>query len=366
MKYTAIIILCLFLLSGCKTNIVEEAKPEEPINIILLIGDGMGLSQLTSVYYYKNEEPNVSRFKNVGLIKTSSSSHRITDSGASGTAYACGQKSYNGSIGVGNDSLPIPNITEVLALRGYKNGLIATSSITHATPAAFFAHSKLRSKEEYIASQLCNSKIDFFAAGGTQFFNQREDGANYIDSLANYGFSIDTNSLPTTISDYSQKYGFLLAEKAMPPMIHSRGDFLPQATKLGLEYLSKSDSGFFLMVEGSQIDWAGHVNNSEYLLSEMIDFDNAVGEAMDFAEKNGNTLVIVTADHETGGFALSADTSIVNDGNYDVIYPGFAAKTHTASMVPILTFGPGAEGFGGIYENSILFDKIISLVNASH
>ena len=142
----------------------------------------------------------------------------------------------------------------------------------------------------------------------------------------------------------------------MPKMLEGRGDFLPDATKLAIEQLSKNENGFFLMVEGSQIDWGGHANDAEYLISEQLDFDKTIGVALDFAKRNGNTLVIVTADHETGGFTLAAE-----DDNYNSIKPSFSTGGHSATMVPVFSYGPTEEDFGGIYENTSLFNKMISL-----
>ena len=350
---------------ACNTNtgVNEVPKHKKPLNIILLIGDGMGLSQVSSAFYYKEGTINISRFKNIGLFTNSSSSHKITDSAAGATAFSCGKKTYNGAVGMDTDSLPINNITELLVNKGYISGLVATSSITHATPAAFYAHAKLRKKEELIASQLPVSNIRFFAAGGLQYFNKRTDAINYYDTLLHKGFIVDTVALSKNIEDYNTKYGFLLSGDGMPKQIEGREDFLPKATDLAIEYLSKSDSGFFLMVEGSQIDWAGHDNDSEYLISEMIDFDNAVGKALDFAEKDGNTLVIVLADHETGGFALAADNTIKMNGDYDVISPVFSTKGHTANLIPAYTYGPGAENFIGFYQNNEIFEKIFQSID---
>ena len=155
------------------------------------------------------------------------------------------------------------------------------------------------------------------------------------------------------ISDKS-KYGFLLAQESMPRMLEGRGDFLPNATQLALDYFSKSEERFFLMIEGSQVDWGGHANDEDYLVSELIDFDNAIGKALDFAEKDGNTLVIVTADHETGGFTLAP-----NEGDYDDIKGVFSTNGHSATLIPVFAYGPGAELFGGIYENTGFFYKML-------
>jgi alkaline phosphatase len=169
---------------------------------------------------------------------------------------------------------------------------------------------------------------------------------------------METESLdPTSIMDGEQKYGYLLADDGMPKMIEGRGNFLVDATKLGIQRLSINKKGFFLMVEGSQVDWGGHNNEAAYLTGEIIDFDNAIGAVLDYAEKDGNTLVIVTADHETGGFTLAAD-----NGNYNRILPVFSTGGHSATMVPVFAYGPGAENFTGIYENTEIYQKLKKLL----
>jgi len=146
-----------------------------------------------------------------------------------------------------------------------------------------------------------------------------------------------------------------------------RGDFLPNATELGIQFLNKDNSNFFLMVEGSQIDWGGHANDSDYLISELIDFDNAIGKALDFAKRDGNTLVIVTADHETGGFTLAAKTKTRDNGkeysDYSEVEGRFSTNGHSATLIPVFAYGPGAEEFNGVYQNNEIFHKILKVTN---
>ena len=164
-------------------------------NIILLIGDGMGLSQISSAFYFKNSIPNYARFENIGLMRTSSTV-KITDSAAGATAFSAGKKTYNGAIGVDADTLAIPTIVEILSREQWNTGLISTSSITHATPASFYAHVKMRSMEEDIAFQLTTSEVDFIAGGGTGYFTDslRADGQDLLLSLKTNGFEVSTES----------------------------------------------------------------------------------------------------------------------------------------------------------------------------
>ncbi len=334
----------------------DEYDSNNHPNVILLIGDGMGISQLSAAYYYGESESNFSRFKEVGLINTSSSSHKITDSGAGGTAFSCGEKTYNGAIGVDADSISVPNIVEILSHDNYNTGVISTSSVTHATPASFYAHVVNRGMQDNIAEQLVESDIDFFAGGGTSFFSKRKDSLDLMKKLSDNGFVINDETTSKKLN-VDNKYGFLLAENGMPTMLENRGDFLPEYTDLALGYFSQKEESFFLMVEGSQIDWAGHENNTDYLIAEMLDFDKTVGVAMDFAEKNKNTLVIVLADHETGGFTLAT-----NEGDYSTIKPAFATYGHSTTLIPVLAYGPGAENFKGIYQNNEIFHKVLALI----
>jgi len=346
-------------LISCTPPASQQARSKAK-NVILLIGDGMGLAQVSTAFYFNDAPTNFTRFKHVGLIRTSSSSHKITDSAAGATAFSTGKKSYNGAIGVDADTLPQPNLVEILSQHEKSTGLVATSSITHATPACFYAHVPSRNMHEAIASQLVDSEVDFFAGGGLSFFMNRKDGANYLDTLLHLDYVIDTTALKRPEDMCIEcRYGYLLAADGMPRMLDGRQDFLPDATRMAIDYLKQDPQGFFLMVEGSQIDWGGHANDFEYIISEMNDFDRAIGAALDFAKKDGNTLVIVTADHETGGLALSS-TPGPNGSDYNAITGTFSTGGHTATLIPVFAFGPGAENFSGVYENTGIFQRILS------
>ena len=235
-------------------------------------------------------------------------------------------------------------------------GIITTSSVMHATPACFYAHAASRRSYQDIAAFLPTSKIDFIAGGGTEFLDKdkREDARDLYKEFEDNGYEVETNSLPNKTTD--KKQAIFLAEDGMDKMLEGRGDFLPDATKMALDKLSKNKNGFFLMVEGAQIDWGGHDNDTDYLITELLDFDKTIGVALDFAAKNAETLVIVTADHETGGFTLSTD-----DGDYNKIKPTFSTGGHSATMEPIFAKGPGEENFGGIYKNTGLFKKMMDI-----
>lgn len=366
MKSIKIVVLTFsILIFSCQKetkNIESETKsesPKTPKNIIFMIGDGMGMSQVSSAIYYKGSKSNFERFPIVGLSKTSSSSHKITDSGAGATAFSIGEKSFNGSIGVAADSSSKELITEYAAKeKKMKIGIIATSSITHATPASFFAHVDDRDKEEEIAAQMLTADVDYFAGGGTDFFFRRSDGRNIAEELEEKGYSIDTNKLSTDL-EKSKKYGFILAQDGMPRMLDGRGDFLEKST-ISCANLLDNENGFYIMVEGSQIDWGGHDNDGEYLISELIDFDETIGKVLDWAEKDGETLVVVTADHETGGFTLAGTPEA--DDKYNEMQTTFSSPGHSGTMVGVFAFGPGAEKFSGVYENYEIYHKMMDLL----
>ncbi len=358
MKNYLLLIVGFLLISCADKNLTNNAKypqSNSPKNVILLIGDGTGLSQVSASQFYQDGPSHFEQFPVVGLIKTSSASDLITDSAAGATAFANGIKTYNGAIGVDTDTLAVDNIVELVSKEGMSTGVVSTSSITHATPASFYAHTASRNNHEEIAEDLVYSEIDFFAGAGTNYFVNRDDGKNLLNELKKHGFTIDTTKL-TTITG-AQKQGFLLAPKSMPKMIEGRGEFLKKASIMAINMLNEKKEGFFLMIEGSQIDWGGHDNDAEYLITELLDFDSTIGAVLDFARRDGETLVIVTADHETGGFTLGAD-----DGDYNKLNPTFSTDGHSATWIPVFAFGPGSNEFSGVYENNEIFHKIQQLL----
>jgi alkaline phosphatase len=367
LKYLGVILAYLameFVLMVPLEGQVESGSTKVPKNVILMIGDGMGVSQLTSAYYFQTDtlkyrEPSFSRFSYIGLSKTSSGAERITESSAAATALATGYKTYNPAVGVDLDTVVRENIVELLSEIGYMTGVIATSHIIDATPAGFYAHQPDRYMEREIARDLLESDIDFFAGGGFNFFIDTTGR----DLFKENGIQVDFTRLKKIRKpEPGDRYGFLLAPGRMPAWLNGRGDFLSKATSIAMDFLSTGESGFFLMVEGSQIDWAGHGNNAKYMITEVNDFERTVGTVLDYADKNGETLVIVTADHETGGYTLGAQGENGYGADYSIIDPTFASTNHSAALVPVLAYGPGAENFIGIYENTEIFHKLVSLL----
>lgn len=327
-----------------------------PRNIVLMIGDGMGPTQVSAAIIANGNRLNIERCAYAGYSKTSSADNLITDSAAGGAAIATGNKTNNGVIGLDAQGSRVLSILEVAEQNGKRTGLIATSSITHATPASFYAHQPSRKMDEEIAMDLVSSDVDLFMGGGRKFFAKRADSLNLIDSLIarNYHIAKDVKDIPAS----SSKVGLFIAKGQPVAVTEGRGAFLPEGTESALNYLKDSDTGFFLMIEGSQIDWGGHSNDMEHVLAEMKDFDDAIGKVLDFAERDGNTLVVITADHETGGLTILGGN---RDGSE--LQGNFSSKNHTPTMVPVFAYGPGGELFTGIMENTDIFNRMLKAWN---
>lgn len=360
-------IVLLWLLTGmlacAPTNTQKlatslEETPQRVLakNIILMIGDGMGVGQITAGMYSSNNHLNLEEFPVVGLQKTHSYNHLITDSAASATAIACGVKTYNAAIGVNKDTLPVQSILEEASNKGFRTGLIATSTIVHATPASFIAHRPFRNMYEYIANDFLASDIDLFIGGGLKYFNeQRKDEKSLLPKLQQKGFLISGIANEDLIDlnlSQTRKLAYFTSNDTPIPVASGR-DYLPMASSIAARFLNRGNkNGFFLMIEGSQIDWGGHANDTKYVISEVKDFDEAIGKILAFAKKDKETLVIVTADHETGGFAINPKSKM------NEINGAFTDSYHTATMVPVFAYGPGAELFNGIYENTAIHTKM--------
>jgi alkaline phosphatase len=342
-----------FLLSLVILLFPAFLSAQKPKNIILLIGDGMGLTQIQAAYFQNNMQLSILGMPVSGLHQTRSADDLITDSGAGGTAIACGVKTYNGAIGVDTNKQAVQSILELAELKGLSTGLIATSSITHATPASFAAHVSSRADDEGIALQMSQSGVDFIAGGGLSYFNQRKDNKNLVLEMQGRGYKMFTSGMPDTNS-ISPQTAYLL-DPGHLPRVEKRGPFLEMASVAAIKSLETDPEGFFLMIEGSQIDWGGHANSRSYVVSELLDFDKAVEAALRFAEADGNTLVIVTADHETGGLTLIAPGKKASS---QALNAHFSTRDHSAVMVPVFAYGPGAEMFTGVYQNTELFTKM--------
>ena len=314
-------VLAAALLSACSTPVAPperaaradaETRAERPQNLILLIADGFGPASATMGRAAKGA-PLAFDSLLVGSVETSATDSRVTDSAASATAYACGVKTYNGAIGMDADGAPCTTILERAEAAGMSTGLVATSRITHATPASFAAHVPRRSQEAEIAEQMLASGVDLLLGGGAMFFSSREDGRDLLagavaaapvalatpadlDGLDALGDAPTVGLFATGHLDYE------IDRDAGQPS-------LATMTRRALDLLDAhaGDAGFFVMVEGSRIDHAGHGNDPAGHLHDILAYDAAVAEALRWAAADGETLVVSTADHETGGLSLGAD-----------------------------------------------------------
>jgi len=344
------------VLIGAETNVAETLEQNPNLkakNIILFIGDGMGPNQVALARFSvggANHRLSFENFPVTGIVLNHSAQNLYTDSAASATTWAAGVKTKNGYLSVDSDNKFLPTIPELLSTKGYLTGLVATSSITHAPPAAFYAHINSRSKHKKIAEMLVESDIAIALGGGSEFFKMPL--SNEAIHIINNGDSLDENNL----IEYSRVLGLFgedgLDRRLSPPtqlkMTETALDFLDSKTL--------NCPGFFLMSEGSQIDWAGHDNNVKYMLAEFADFDDSIAAAIEFAKQDKETLILVTADHATGGLVLQKPRG-------SSIRAQWTTTSHDLSSINIYAYGPGAEKFSGVMDNTEIFDRMLQALD---
>ncbi len=330
-----------------------DGKETKVRNVILLIGDGMGVGAVNAAMYANGGSLTMTNLKTFGYVRTQSANNFITDSAASGTAYATGEKTNNGYVGMSTELRELKNLPEKLAPLGFACGVLSTDNLNGATPAAFFAHQAARGASEAIWADLPESCLLFASAGSRSVFEgldlkTREAIRDKFEVI----FSADGEE---SRIESSSRLAYFPESVLLP----ERGDYLPSTTRMAIEYLSaRSKKGFFLMVEGARIDKEEHNNNFQGMVNEALDFDKAVEEAIRFAEKDGHTLVIISADHETGAVSLSK--CVPEDGYAQGV---FASKGHSPIMVPLFAYGPHSRRFTGTQENSDVSNKIFSLLS---
>ena len=318
-------------------------------NIILLIGDGMGQGAVNAGMFANGGMLTMTNLRTFGYVRTQSADNFTTDSAASGTAYATGQKTNNGYLGRDPQKQDLVNIPEKLAPLGFACGVLSTDDLNGATPAAFFAHQDARNAKEGIWADLATSCLTYASAGsqsvyesmplGTQEAIRKEFTVVYDPADPAVAGSKRLLYLPKTTGD-------------------DRGDYLPANTTNAIEYLAaRSKKGFFLMVEGSSIDDWCHRKKVGYMAEELFDFDRTIGKVLKWAEQDGQTLVIVTADHATGGLTLI-------DGSLEdrTVKVHFSTKGHNGILVPVFAYGPHAEAFTGVHENGEVGQIVRSLM----
>ncbi|HEX6940395.1 MAG TPA: alkaline phosphatase [Longimicrobiales bacterium] len=360
----AIVPLVLVFGAGCAAGPSESPAPAPapapPTRVILFIGDGVGASYWTAARLAADSLA-VESFRVVGLVDTRSASHKVTDSAAGATVYATGVRTYNGAIGVGPDTLPRRTVLEVAEERGLATGLVATSTVTHATPGSFAAHVASRSMEAEIARQMARQGIEVILGGGRQFFDGSGRGASDLlpELTRRYTYVETPEALRALRPDTVEALLGLFAAGGMDRAIDGRRPTLEEMTRTALAVLDRDAEGFFLMVEGSQPDWRGHANEPlEAVTAEMLDYDRAIGAALEYQQRHPETLIVVVADHETGGLAIQAG----EDGEPVARY---TTDHHTAQMIPLFAKGPGAERFGGLISNARVGQLLMEAVRGA-
>lgn len=336
------------------------ATAQEVKNIIYLIGDGMGLSSVSMMMVESGYEVTIfDKADNVALQKTYSADNRVTDSAASGTALATGYKTNNTFVGCTPDGVAVESLLDVAKAEGKATGVVVTTYLQHATPAAFYAHTQNRHNYDVITEQLVESSLDVAIGGGMGFFKEvyKEQVA---DVIASNGFSLATEFSQLEAQAGDSRTLALLADWEVGA---NSGSYLADATREALRLLEVrgGDNGFVLMVEGSLIDGMGHANDAQAQQLEMQSFMGAVEVAVEYAKAHEGTLVVVTADHETGGLSIVSADANFNLSEQGVEYR-WTTKGHSGVMIPIYLYGTASESINGIVENTDIAKTLKGLI----
>lgn len=342
------------MLQPYETVSVKEPKGRKVKNIIFMIGDGMGLEQISAAWVCNGGKLNLDNFTNVGIQRTYSANKLVTDSAAAGTALATGHKTDNGMISMTPDTVAVKSLAEEAMEKGKRTGAAVTCRVNDATPAVFFSHSETRKNQEDIVEQMAGSGVYFLAGGGTKFWRDREDGKDISEDVKARGYSYVETKEDLMAVENGPVIALMDSYELKPSL--DRGDILPASVTKALELLDNR-KGFFLMIEGSMIDDGGHDNKAGHTMEEIFDFDRTLGIVLEWAAKDGQTLVIVTADHATGGMTLLSGS--IDEKRIRVNY---STTGHNGIALPVFAWGPHSEDFVGIYENTELSDRIRALI----
>lgn len=361
MRYRLLSLVPVLVLAACSSAVREPATPRldpvaltptvqtlstGPTRVILFIGDGVGTAYWSAARFAQDRLA-IEEFPVVGLVDTRSSSHKVTDSAAGATVYSAGLRTYNNAIGVGPDSVPVQTVLERAAEKGMATGLVATSTITHATPGSFGAHVPHRRMESEIARQLARQPLTVALGGGLKFFDGSAPDADDLLPALRERFTFVTSGaeLRALQLDTVRTLFGLFAAEGMPAAHEGRTPALAEMVGTALQLLDREPNGFFAMFEASQPDWRGHDNRPlDEVTAEMLDYDKAIRVALEYQARHPETLIVITADHETGGLSLVQDRS----GGLEARY---TTTGHTGSMIPLFAKGPGAERFAGVKDN---------------
>ncbi len=357
-------------LTSPNTQQVKTAK-----NVIYMIGDGMGLYQ-AQISQWKGLGPKqwlaMQQMPVTGIISTYSADNLVTDSAAAGTALSSGFKTNNSVVGLDPDGKKVKNILEAAREQGKSTGLVATSTITDATPASFSAHASGRTNVHDIASQIATCGAEVILGGGRADFTptanggSRIDGRNLLDEMASDGYTaVRTRA---EMNSFMMGRGKKLVGLFKPGNLETKYPLDPAGleptienmTRKAIDVLKDDPNGFVLMVEGSKIDKMAHSNDSAAMIHETLLFDNAVRAAVEFAKQDGNTIVIVTADHETGG--ISMPDKVIFTGDEMTSDVKWSTGGHSPAYVPLYAYGCGAELFTGVYDNTQISRKLADIL----
>lgn len=318
-------------------------------NVILLIGDGMGLSQITAAAC-ANRDLTLLSLVHVGLLRNNAAGDFTTDSAAAGSALATGERHSNRWISMSPDGQPIPSLCDWFKKKGRSVGIVTLGNVADATSAAFYGHADERDKSDELTRCLLDAPVDLLCGSGIRQFTERRDGIDLLRELS------DRYRLIRSVDELSDARGrvICLDERMGRPTEAVNLSLLAEASRMSIDRLqAESDKGFFLMVEGAKIDFAGHSHCLPGTVLEMLSFDMAVAEALKFADSNGETLVIVTGDHETGGLVL-----LDGDEETGRILGVYTSEDHTPAMLPVFAYGPKADRFCGVYLNTEIACRI--------
>lgn len=359
-----------FYQPSCDTEPYPAISAESVKNMIFCIGDGMGLGQI-ALARMKAAGPGGSlymeRMPVAGFIRTHAANALVTDSAAAGTALASGVKTNNGMLGMTPDGTGYQTILEAAKAKGMATGLVATSTITHATPAAFASHVTSRKMQDKIAEQLIANEVNVLFGGGEGYFlprtsgkSKRSDQKDLIERAKEAGYLYIRTAEELKTAQHTHILGLF---QLGPLTTVAPEPSLAELTSKAIQVLSgadKKNKGFFLMVEGSQIDWACHGNDAAGTIRQMLLFDQAVKAAIDFALKDEHTLVVVTADHETGGLTITGGS--LDGQDLDV---NWSTNGHSGLPVPVYAFGPKTDIFAGTYDNTEVARKFARFLGIS-
>lgn len=322
-------------------------------NVILLIGDGMGINQLTAAEY-ANKGLTITQLKSVGLSKTCAKDQFTTCSAAGGSALATGERHFNRHIAMSEDGEEYPSLTDWFGSLGKATGVLTLGNVVDATPTAFYGHNTERDDADDLTADLLDGHVDVVCGSGIREFTKRNDGRDILKELSSVYSIIDDSgkiaATPGKVLCIDQRMDIAAQEDNLR--------LLADATRSTIQKLQQtSRKGFFLMVEGAKIDYAGHSDCLPGSIIETLSFDMAVAEALRFADSNGETLVVITADHETGGL-------VVVDGDEQTgrVLGFYFSDDHTPSLVPVFAYGPYSDMFSGMYRNIEIPRTIKALV----